>query len=106
RSLFCSSHPPTSILFPYPPLFRSWFEAVGQYSSSPLSVQVHLQVSVHSCHSRWAARPSSLDARRSRNPCISRPGVSAIVERARTDRKSTRLNSSHLGISYAVFCLN
>src|SRR5438045_7314783 len=24
---------------------------------------------------------------------------------ARTDRKSTRLNSSHLGISYAVFCL-
>src|SRR5258705_4202716 len=26
-------------------------------------------------------------------------------ELARTDRKSTRLNSSHLGISYAVFCL-
>src|ERR1039458_7375045 len=26
-------------------------------------------------------------------------------ERASTDRKSTRLNSSHLGISYAVFCL-
>src|SRR5258705_2935784 len=26
-------------------------------------------------------------------------------ERIRTDRKSTRLNSSHLGISYAVFCL-
>src|SRR5437899_6391964 len=25
--------------------------------------------------------------------------------RLRTDRKSTRLNSSHLGISYAVFCL-
>src|ERR1035438_3546424 len=25
--------------------------------------------------------------------------------RRRTDRKSTRLNSSHLGISYAVFCL-
>src|SRR2546426_6805660 len=28
-----------------------------------------------------------------------------IVMRARTDRKSTRLNSSHLVISYAVFCL-
>src|SRR5205814_10385366 len=26
-------------------------------------------------------------------------------ERVRVDRKSTRLNSSHLGISYAVFCL-
>src|SRR5437899_8612564 len=30
------------------------------------------------------------------------PGSAA---RLRTDRKSTRLNSSHLGISYAVFCL-
>src|SRR5262245_63447678 len=27
------------------------------------------------------------------------------LERRREDRKSTRLNSSHLGISYAVFCL-
>src|SRR5947199_427569 len=27
------------------------------------------------------------------------------ARRARRDRKSTRLNSSHLGISYAVFCL-
>src|ERR1035441_9518090 len=27
------------------------------------------------------------------------------VDRGRIDRKSTRLNSSHLGISYAVFCL-
>src|SRR5262245_23836360 len=29
----------------------------------------------------------------------------AAVGRRREDRKSTRLNSSHLGISYAVFCL-
>src|SRR5262245_40738550 len=29
----------------------------------------------------------------------------ADLERTETDRKSTRLNSSHLGISYAVFCL-
>src|SRR5438045_6938223 len=28
-----------------------------------------------------------------------------VSERRRQDRKSTRLNSSHLGISYAVFCL-
>src|SRR5699024_11657031 len=27
------------------------------------------------------------------------------IERARSDRKSTRLNSSHVSISYAVFCL-
>src|SRR5262245_64101888 len=32
-------------------------------------------------------------------------GILAIEEMARSDRKSTRLNSSHLGISYGVFCL-
>src|SRR5262245_62517659 len=31
-------------------------------------------------------------------------GIAATVA-ARKDRKSTRLNSSHLGLSYAVFCL-
>src|SRR5437899_12055779 len=31
--------------------------------------------------------------------------VERLVRLIRTDRKSTRLNSSHLGISYAVFCL-
>src|SRR5256885_16839503 len=33
------------------------------------------------------------------------PGKCAAPERSREDRKSTRLNSSHLVISYAVFCL-
>src|SRR5205807_6945045 len=42
------------------------------------------------------ARPSSVSAGR-RIPCSSAS--------ASTDRKSTRLNSSHLVISYAVFCL-
>src|SRR5438045_4424820 len=32
-------------------------------------------------------------------------GLSRLFEVALPDRKSTRLNSSHLGISYAVFCL-
>src|SRR5436305_3422162 len=46
--------------------------------------------------------------RSNRSPprCLSRP--SAICERAELwvqDRKSTRLNSSHVRISYAVFCL-
>src|SRR3989454_8137997 len=36
---------------------------------------------------------------------LSRPYVQADVVRALADRKSTRLNSSHLVISYAVFCL-
>src|SRR5438045_5435803 len=33
------------------------------------------------------------------------PGVLPVAAREAADRKSTRLNSSHLGISYAVFCL-
>src|SRR5205814_7791088 len=32
-------------------------------------------------------------------------GTSRSIRAQRSDRKSTRLNSSHLGISYAVFCL-
>src|SRR5690554_7780958 len=32
-------------------------------------------------------------------------GVDAMLDRVRQDRKSTRLNSSHVRISYAVFCL-
>src|SRR5207249_11653312 len=34
-----------------------------------------------------------------------RPGTGAAGQRQRQDRKSTRLNSSHVSISYAVFCL-
>src|SRR5438874_8121932 len=45
------------------------------------------------------ARPSPAAGRRA----ISRPATS--VAWPRSDRKSTRLNSSHVEISYAVFCL-
>src|SRR5258705_5442242 len=41
---------------------------------------------------------------RSRAICLSSAGVVEILSTT-SDRKSTRLNSSHLGISYAVFCL-
>src|SRR5947199_5803776 len=42
--------------------------------------------------------------------CLASAGHAALVPvqvsaRSHSDRKSTRLNSSHLGISYAVFCL-
>src|SRR5258708_13034375 len=40
-----------------------------------------------------------------RNSCLGFPGKSAGAAPARRDRKSTRLNSSHQIISYAVFCL-
>src|SRR5205814_8077549 len=54
--------------------------------------------------SRVEARPGPLSpAGRGRGPpSLSRRGRSRLDD---SDRKSTRLNSSHLGISYAVFCL-
>src|SRR5690242_21134857 len=38
-------------------------------------------------------------------PVPAPPAMSASVSTAQGDRKSTRLNSSHMSISYAVFCL-
>src|SRR5256885_2454734 len=43
------------------------------------------------------------DARRDDEDALERAALLLIT--GRSDRKSTRLNSSHLGISYAVFCL-
>src|SRR5690606_40754483 len=38
--------------------------------------------------------------------CVLPPPQGKTARRGRKDRKSTRLNSSHVKISYAVFCLN
>src|SRR5205814_9846415 len=46
--------------------------------------------------------------RRSPQPSLHAPSLHSsppLQEKPQPDRKSTRLNSSHLGISYAVFCL-
>src|SRR5947199_6965156 len=70
--------PPRSTLFPYTTLFRS-----------------------RGCRGRRAG------ARRAYRLCRGPGGSAAPGDAAhcKQDRKSTRLNSSHLGISYAVFCL-
>src|SRR2546427_9295476 len=73
--------PPRSTLFPYTTLFRSGAGARA------------LAGQCRRCLDRRARHAS----RRCRPAPGSRPGVS--------DRKSTRLNSSHSQISYAVFCL-
>src|SRR5690349_23206507 len=72
--------PPRSTLFPYTTLFRS------QRRATKSDTGWHCEVSVvdrfgRAGHDRHA------------------------IERLRPDRKSTRLNSSHVEISYAVFCL-
>src|SRR5947199_4848744 len=69
--------PPRSTLFPYTTLFRS----DGRRDHPGLDPRVRL-------------------------PDLSaRPAARGLRLRRQGDRKSTRLNSSHLGISYAVFCL-
>src|SRR5947207_9685183 len=74
--------PPRSTLFPYTTLFRSRLQVYRRHL-------VPLQV------------PSSRSANRRAG---STPAPRARTRSAR-DRKSTRLNSSHTVISYAVFCL-
>src|SRR3712207_6883450 len=75
--------PPRSTLFPYTTLFRS-------YDELALNVMVK------------DPRTGKLAAYIHRLPV----SESFTCEAGRTDRKSTRLNSSHANISYAVFCLN
>src|SRR3712207_9089943 len=73
--------PPRSTLFPYTTLFRSWSTWSGQGvdREGPAWREIRL-----------------------RPPRVYRSGE---VLKQGLDRKSTRLNSSHANISYAVFCL-
>src|SRR3712207_7978319 len=95
--------PPRSTLFPYTTLFRSRREPVRREEPmSTLRVLSHLgDTSVSWDAARVAAGdPEAEQAVREAERIFA-------AERARgaTDRKSTRLNSSHANISYAVFCL-
>src|SRR2546427_4099260 len=84
--------PPRSTLFPYTTLFRSGIESRGS--------RRHPQVlAAHAA--RAATGQDHLEP-------VAPNGGAGVAERAaelRKDRKSTRLNSSHSQISYAVFCL-
>src|SRR2546429_1255922 len=82
--------PPRSTLFPYTTLFRS---------VEPDQVQVEQAREagpVHVGHQLWGQLEM--------NRILQQAGLCARACRL-TDRKSTRLNSSHGYISYAVFCL-
>src|SRR5258708_11443808 len=78
--------PPRSTLFPYTTLFRSEVSAEGRVNRSG-------QPHVVDCPEGGVPRIVAAGAVRD-------PGNAALG-----DRKSTRLNSSHQIISYAVFCL-
>src|SRR5262245_63006356 len=89
--------PPTSTLFPYTTLFRS-----GGRGRRAAGRRREPWRPLHDAHARpWGL--STLGG----GPGGGQGHVAAVdgLGQARGDRKSTRLNSSHLGISYAVFCL-
>src|SRR2546422_7750851 len=88
--------PPRSTLFPYTTLFRSWRCAMPP-GPAPASRHSSWARSLRT----WKGTSSSATAWRS----ISRRWNFAFSPAWRRDRKSTRLNSSHGYISYAVFCL-
>src|SRR3712207_7453047 len=88
--------PPRSTLFPYTTLFRS-FE-VHLVPTDPLAV---LGADDRGHADRDVLRPCR--SRESRNDC--QQDGSSQDDLPLADRKSTRLNSSHANISYAVFCL-
>src|SRR2546426_7487641 len=79
--------PPRSTLFPYTTLFRSQqFRDVSHAIGSDVP------------RGQGQRRSRALRDSAGRSPRVFRAGI-------HRDRKSTRLNSSHLVISYAVFCL-
>src|SRR5437899_8097723 len=84
---------PRSTLFPYTTLFRSEVEPV--HDLAPIRPRVATEA-------RCTLRVDQTTA--GNHIFIERRG-GVIVKQVGEDRKSTRLNSSHLGISYAVFCL-
>src|SRR3712207_7888126 len=89
--------PPISTLFPYTTLFRS-----SRTSRAACPSALH-----------GRGQPSRLETESQQRLARSRdilapahdPAPGSAAGRSEADRKSTRLNSSHANISYAVFCL-
>src|SRR3712207_8759518 len=82
--------PPRSTLFPYTTLFRSLPSISGDLVEIPTSVPDDLEL---------------CDGLRLGEDGLAEAWLSTFEQVHRRDRKSTRLNSSHANISYAVFCL-
>src|SRR2546426_2453603 len=91
--------PPRSTLFPYTTLFRSARLAAVEQRDDAAGIEQNW------LHRRPKPRRCALFDPRSDFPEANLPSPTILRPPALEDRKSTRLNSSHLVISYAVFCL-
>src|SRR5690606_41374661 len=91
--------PPRSTLFPYTTLFRSRWGTIPRPPARRAGALPAELLDHEHDHEQVDRRDS--------NPLSpgSRPGISTTSTSAHIDRKSTRLNSSHVKISYADFCL-
>src|SRR3712207_7729010 len=87
--------PPRSTLFPYTTLFRSVAAYAGSYAVGAVASYLLLR---HVLGGLGTAALASFGVR-----IVVAGGLAGLA--AWADRKSTRLNSSHFNMSYAVFCL-
>src|SRR2546426_9098737 len=85
--------PPRSTLFPYTTLFRSWMSGSQRVITGAHTGQLTL----------WNGTTFNFETIEQAHEFPIR--VIRCTHNTEGDRKSTRLNSSHLVISYAVFCL-
>src|SRR3712207_9006585 len=84
--------PPRSTLFPYTTLFRSANGNNSHGFGEWIGNEVAKRENIGTCAVAEASAPPG-------------PPLRSLAVLAEEDRKSTRLNSSHANISYAVFCL-
>src|SRR5699024_11486679 len=102
----CVIRPLTSTLFPYTTLFRSRHCATGSHTVRLSSLTPTCLDDIHDLAIKISSRPTSVLFTACTLPVGTRlPLLNASAPTGTpTDRKSTRLNSCHVSISYAVFC--
>src|SRR5438874_10096851 len=94
-------HTPTSTLFPYTTLFRS---QTGEFHTDRINIRI-MPEKKEALLAKLAAGLDSIGPFEVKQ-FITTDGCKFLLPLGEwVDRKSTRLNSSHVEISYAVFCL-
>src|SRR5207244_12965331 len=104
--LLSSIRPPSrSTLFPYTTLFRSFSEESAMHPDAWIQNQTETLETQWREEARWSGIErtyTAADVVRLRGSVVPEHTIARL---GAEDRKSTRLNSSHQIISYAVFCL-
>src|SRR5207249_9473471 len=95
---------PRSTLFPYTTLFRSDVQ-VKNVSRELAEVGVHGPLAAKALQAAVGIPAARLDSLNQYDNVRAPGSATTVVRDAALDRKSTRLNSSHVSIWYAVFCL-